>query len=108
MKNDVKVNVKKIQNVIWRQPESAMFCVHFSQNWYAGAIATRIINLLIVLTLLKIISLDTNGIRILIRNPIIYNKQSSCIGYTIVSGHRILLTITEAIFVQHGPLQCLN
>ena len=54
-------------------------------------------NSLLIFTLLKIISLDNNGNTNLIRNRIYHNKQSSCIGTTIVSSHRIVLMIMEVI-----------
>ena len=57
------------------------------------------INPLLVLTLLKIISLDINGITNSTRNPIICDEQSSCIGYTILSSCRIVLIISEAIVI---------
>ena len=56
-------------------------------------------NPLLILTLLTIVSLDINGITNLIRNNIIYSKESSCIEYTIVSSRRIMLTIMEAIVI---------
>ena len=46
-----------------------------------------------------IIGLDTTNNTNSIRNPTIYNKQTGCIGYTIVSNCRMILMIMEAIVV---------
>ena len=54
---------------------------------------------LLALTLLKTISLDSNVNMNLIRNCIIHNIQSSCIGHTILSSGRIALTITKTIVI---------
>ena len=72
-----------------------MFCAHLSQNWDAvqllpgwdyffGRYDEHMNNLLLILTLLTIISLDINGCTNLIRNGITYNlKEQLHSGYTI-------------------------
>ena len=63
-----------------------------ASNLAVSAAASNSLFLHCVLALSDIIE-NTN----LMRKCVIYNEQSSCIGYTIVSSYRIVTTIKEAI-----------